>query len=74
VRLKGRVRELDADYMRFGLRDIDGGGPNRECTFDLELWDDVHDLLGEDALVEVIGVETSPNSPIKVAFLGRIKE
>jgi hypothetical protein len=72
VRLVGRVRELDADFLRFELRDIEGEVTRRQCFFDEELWDDVRNLLGEEVRVEVLGVETSPTSPVRVAFMGKL--
>ncbi|HEV3255255.1 MAG TPA: OB-fold nucleic acid binding domain-containing protein [Gemmataceae bacterium] len=74
VRLVGRVRELDADSLRFELRDIEGEMTMRQCFFDEELWDDVRDLLGEEDRVEVLGVETSPTSSVRVAFIGRLPQ
>ena len=73
VRLVGRIRELDADRLRFELREIADGATTRECLFDEDLWDEVHDLLGEEAQVEVLGRETSPNRPVEVAVISRLR-
>jgi hypothetical protein len=70
VTLEGSVRELDADKMSFILRDQDKeGDKGRECRFDFELWDNIYELLGVDVRVVVLGIQTSPTSPIHVIDL-----
>lgn len=72
VRLVGKVREVDADILRFTLRDVSGQEPGRECFFDKALWDDVHELLGDDVQVEVVGVQTEAIHPVRVAEIRRL--
>lgn len=67
VILRGHVRELDADRLQFRLRDLaDDTSAGRVCQFEADLWDDVYDLLGVNARVEVSGRETSPISVVNI--------
>jgi hypothetical protein len=67
VEVNGRIRELNEKLMRFELH----SPAIRVCEFEPFLWDDVHELLGADEVVFVVGVETGPSSNIRVINLVR---
>lgn len=72
VELKGRIRELNERLMRFELHNIDNPPkPFRVCEFDNNLWDDVYEMLGVEETVDVLGVETSSTSIVRVLDLIR---
>jgi hypothetical protein len=72
VELKGRIRELNEKLMRFELHDVrQPPSPVRVCEFDTELWDDVYEMLGVEETVDVLGIETTPTSIVRVSDLIR---
>lgn len=70
VELKGRIREVNEKLMRFELHDANEP-PSfvRVCEFEAELWDDVYEMLGVEQTVDVLGLETGPNSIVRVIDL-----
>jgi len=72
VELKGRIREINERLMRFELHDVNQPPlPVRVCEFEAEIWDDVYEMLGVDEAVDVLGLETSPLSIVRVLDLKR---
>lgn len=72
VELKGRIRELNEKLMRFELHGVkQPPSPVRVCQFEPELWDDVYELLGVEESVDVLGMQTSPTSIVRVLDLLR---
>jgi hypothetical protein len=75
ISIPGLVRELNERLMRFELHPNDGHASQfRICEFEPDLWDRVYEALGSPEMVEVIGVEAGPASPVRVIDLikGRI--
>jgi hypothetical protein len=72
VELTGRIRELNERLMRFELHEVAPTSPIvRVCEFEPDLWDDVYEMLGVEETVEVLGIETSPTSIVRVIDLLR---
>lgn len=72
VELTGRIRELNERLMRFEIHDVKHPpSPVRFCEFDADLWDAVYEMLGVEETVNVLGIETSPTSPVRVLGLIR---
>lgn len=72
VELNGRIRELNEKLMRFELHDVSQPPmPLRVCEFEAEMWDDVYEILGVEETVDVLGLETSPSSIVRVLNLER---
>jgi hypothetical protein len=72
VELTGRIREVNEKLMRFELHVATlPTGSVRVCEFEADLWDDVYEMLGDEEAVDVIGIETSPTSIIRVFDLIR---
>jgi len=72
VDLKGRIREINEKLMRFELYDVNQPpSPFRVCEFDAEIWDDVYEMLGVEESVDVLGLETSPSSIVRILNLKR---
>jgi len=72
VELKGRIREINEKLMRFELHDVNQPpSPVRVCEFDAEIWDDVYEMLGVEESVDVLGLETSPSSIVRILNLKR---
>jgi len=72
VDLKGRIREINEKLMRFELYDVNQPpSPFRVCEFDAEIWDDVYEMLGVEDTVDVLGLETSPSSIVRILNLKR---
>jgi hypothetical protein len=72
VSLTGRIREVNEKLLRFELHDLTNPpSPTRVCQFEPELWDEVYELLGVEESVEVLGIETSSTSHVRVLNLIR---
>ena len=72
VDLQGRIREINEKLMRFELHDVNQPpSPFRVCEFEAEIWDDVYEMLGVEETVEVLGLETSTSSIVRVLNLKR---
>ena len=72
VELKGRIREINEKLVRFELHDVNSPPlPVRICEFDAEIWDDVYEMLGAEDTVDVLGLETSAASIVRVLDLKR---
>jgi hypothetical protein len=72
VELTGRIRELNERLMRFELHAMSHQASMvRVCEFDPNLWDDVYEMLGVEVAVNVLGIEKSPTSNIRVIDLIR---
>ena len=71
VELKGRIREVNERLMKFELHIASVPNTVRICEFEPNLWDDVHEMLGDEEAVNIFGVETSPTSAIRVIDLIR---
>jgi hypothetical protein len=58
--------------MRFELHD-ENQHPStvRVCEFEAEIWDDAYEMLGVEDSVDVLGLETSPSSIVRVLDLKR---
>lgn len=70
--LRGRIRELDKERMRFELHVV-GNLPSLVyvCKFEPDLWDDVYEMLGVEESVEIQGTETSSSRIVRVIALIR---
>lgn len=72
VELKGRIRELNEKLMRFELHAVNSAPALvRICEFEPELWDDIYERLGVEESVDVLGIETSSASIVRVLDLIR---
>lgn len=72
ITLQGRIRELNERLMRIELHfEINSLATHRVCEFDPALWDDVYEMLGVEMTVDVLGIETSPASIVRVLDLIR---
>ena len=72
VELTGRIRELNERLMRFELHDVKHPPSTvRVCEFDADLWDAVYEMLGVEETVNVLGIETSMTSIVRVIGLIR---
>jgi hypothetical protein len=63
---------LNEKLMRFELHDVNQPPlPVRACEFEAEVWDDVYEMLGVEDTVDVLGLETSSTSIVRVLDLKR---
>lgn len=70
VSMKGYIRELDKDRLRFELRDdFAAESASRQFSFGDDLADDVDAALFLNALVEVVGFRESPRRSVRARII-----